>query len=84
MRKIVFAISLILVSLTSNGQTNADSLFAVWQDGTQSDSTRTEAFCAYVYDRYVNSKPDTVLVLAEALIDYAEEHKDLPWRFVAD
>ncbi len=53
-------------------QPNLDSLFAVWKDAQQPDSLRATAYYNYLWDGYLNSKPDTAYLLAEELIAFAE------------
>ncbi|MBK8498347.1 MAG: tetratricopeptide repeat protein [Flavobacteriales bacterium] len=55
-------------------QPNLDSLYAVWQDPQRPDTVRTDAFKNYIARGYINSKPDSAFLLAEALIDFAEAH----------
>ena len=51
-----------------------DSLYAVWQDPTRSDSIRVAAYTDYIWDGYLYSRPDTAAILAEALHAFAQEH----------
>lgn len=51
-------------------QVNLDSLYTVWQDRTQSNSTRAKAYTNYIWDGFLFSKPDTAFILAEKLILY--------------
>ena len=66
---------LIIIILAFNfglsAQTNLDSIYAVWQDQTQTDSIRVEAFKTYIWDGFMFSKPDTAFILAEVLLDFA-------------
>lgn len=52
-----------------------DSLYAVWQDPTRSDSIRVAAYTDYIWDGYLYSRPDTAAILAEALHAFALERK---------
>jgi adenylate cyclase len=56
-------------------QPNLDSLYSVWQDENQPDSTRVSAYNDYIWDGFLFSQPDTAEVLAEALHAYAKEHQ---------
>ncbi|MCF8371194.1 MAG: tetratricopeptide repeat protein [Bacteroidales bacterium] len=60
--------------ISSAQQTNFDSLYAVWQDPVQPDSTRVTAYDEYIWDGYLFSKPDSAAILAEALHSYAKAH----------
>ncbi len=72
--KIRLLLLLLFLSSTSlKAQTNLDSLHTIWQDETQTDSTRTYAFKAYIGSGFLLNKPDTAFVLAENLIAFAEE-----------
>lgn len=68
MQKILFIILIVFSGLTLKAQTNLDSLYTVWQDQTQSDSIRSEAYYDYVWDGFLYSQPDTAFILAEELI----------------
>ena len=78
--KSIITLSLILSSTFLTAQTNPtdpqaglDSLYAVWQDESLSDSARSMAYTQYIRDGYIFSQPDSAFVLAEALIVYAQE-----------
>jgi serine phosphatase RsbU (regulator of sigma subunit)/TPR repeat protein len=55
------------------GQAGLDSLFAVWEDKSQADSIRAEAFIDYIYDGYFNSQPDSAIVLADQLLKFSQK-----------
>ena len=55
-------------------QPDLDSLLRVWNDPSRSDSIRVDAYSGYVFYGFVASKPDTVVVLVDALHRYAKEH----------
>ena len=52
---------------------NPDSLYALWQDQTQADSMRVQAYEDYISNEYLYSWPDTAVILAEALHAYAKK-----------
>ncbi len=52
------------------GQVNIDSLYAIWQDQTQLDSIRTNAYADYIWDGYLFSQPDSAYILAEELVSF--------------
>ncbi|MEZ4850188.1 MAG: tetratricopeptide repeat protein [Bacteroidia bacterium] len=52
---------------------NLDSLYTLWQDQTQPDSTRVQAYEDYIANDYLYSWPDTAVILAEALHAYAKK-----------
>lgn len=49
-------------------QVNLDSLYAVWQDQSQSDSIRSKAYSDYIWDGFLFSQPDSAFILAEELV----------------
>jgi tetratricopeptide (TPR) repeat protein len=68
---------LIIISFSINGlraQSNLDSLYTVWQDPAQLDSSRIEAYNYYIGGGFIYSNPYSAFVLAEALQNYAQKH----------
>jgi CHAT domain-containing protein/tetratricopeptide (TPR) repeat protein len=66
--------------LTFNGQTakkphNADSIYAVWNSLQLPPAERFNALYRYNWDDYLFAKPDTALILAELLEQFAIEHQ---------
>ncbi len=53
-------------------QTNLDSLYTLWQDQTQKDSIRTDAFKNYIWDGFLFDKPDSAFTLAEELLTFSK------------
>ncbi|WP_339614256.1 adenylate/guanylate cyclase domain-containing protein [uncultured Winogradskyella sp.] len=51
--------------------------FEIWEDKTQTDSTRAKAYYTYLFIEYMFDKPDSALVLVENLKDFAESKNDL-------
>ncbi len=51
------------------GQVNLD-FYAIWQDETQPDSLRSNAYADYIWDGYLFSQPDSAFILAEELVDF--------------
>jgi hypothetical protein len=47
-----------------------DSLWHVWQDQEQPDSSRVQAYYDYIWNGFLYSHPDSAFMLAEALHDY--------------
>jgi class 3 adenylate cyclase/tetratricopeptide (TPR) repeat protein len=60
-------------SLSLGAQQNLDSLYGVWQDTTQTDSTRANAYKNYIMNGFIYSDPDSALTLSKALIEFADE-----------
>ncbi|MCB0661831.1 MAG: tetratricopeptide repeat protein [Saprospiraceae bacterium] len=73
MRILLSTIALFVIQLSTQAQTNIDSLFAVWQDPSQSDSLRVDAFDEYIWEAYLFSDPDSAAILASQLIEFAKE-----------
>ena len=63
------------LGINLNGQSQLDSLDAIWQDRTQSDSVRAKAYYRYIWQGFLYSNPDSALVLAKNLVKYGEDHK---------
>ncbi len=76
MKKFTFLIFIAMSGVTASAQ-NLDSLYAVWEDSTQSDSNRVNAYKDYIWYGYLFSQPDSAVILAEALHAYATEHEYL-------
>ena len=72
MRKITVLILLALSYNCLKAQTNLDSLYTLWQDQTQKDSIRTDAFKNYIWDGFLFDKPDSAFTLAEELVTFAK------------
>ena len=52
-----------------------DSLHAVWQDESQTDSTRVLAYKEYIYSGFLFSDPPSAVALAEELYAYGENQQ---------
>mgnify|MGYP000527769203 CR=1 FL=1 len=70
---ISFSLPVAIGTNSAHGQ-NLDSLYGVWQDETQHDSSRTKAFQHYIWSGYVTSNPDTAIALSERLIAYSKKN----------
>ena len=77
MRIIVLTLFIFLAIVATRAQTNADSLYSIWQNETQADSVRVAAYVKYIRDNILFSNPDSALILADNLFRYAEEHNCL-------
>lgn len=58
-------------SLSLSAQTNLDSLYTLWQDQGQPDSSRVIAYKEYIWNGFMFSKPDSAFTLAVPLFEYA-------------
>ena len=75
MRNNIILILCLLIGVTLKGQVNLDSLYALWQDKTQPDSIRTNAYADYIWDGYLFSQPDSAFILAEELVDFGRDKR---------
>ncbi|MDC8000808.1 adenylate/guanylate cyclase domain-containing protein [Aequorivita todarodis] len=66
-----------IFSLCLNAQKNLDSLYGVWQDKTQADSSRIKALKDYIWEGYLFSQPDTALILIEKLYQFSNKKENL-------
>ncbi len=81
MRNNVILTICLLAGCTLRSQVNLDSLYALWQDKTQSDSIRTNAYADYIWDGYLFSQPDSGFILAEELVNFGKEQEYLKAQF---
>jgi hypothetical protein len=65
----LLAFCLVCFSLPAQAQ-KLDSLWHVWQDQEQPDSSRVQAYYDYIWNGFLYSHPDSAFMLAEALHDY--------------
>lgn len=72
-RIILLSVSFLL-SKNADSQ-NLDSLFTVWQDQSQPDSNRVNAYKDYIWNAYLFLMPDSAAILAEELHVYAKNQK---------
>lgn len=71
MRKLL----LIVIFCFSNslmGQVNLDSLFAVWNDTNQSETSRFKAIHSIAWDFYLNTQPDSAFYFANLEYEFAK------------
>lgn len=76
MKKLLIALFILLFSsIIESGDAkaqNLDSLYSVWQDQSQTDSNRVTAYIYYIFKGYLFSRPDTAVILADALHTFAK------------
>ena len=72
MKKLILILLISFSGVSLNAQTNPDSLWRVWNDKSQSDSSRTNAYKDYIWQSYLFSNPDTAYLLALNLLSYGE------------
>lgn len=82
--RILLLIMLIPFSgIYSQAQTNLDSLYIVWQDETQPDSTRTKAYADYIKNGFLFSNPDSASIQSDELIIFSKDRNDLKGQYRA-
>ncbi len=70
-------IILLAISLGLFAQPKLDSLYTIWLDQTQPDSSRVIAYKDYIWDGFMFSKPDSAFTLAERLFEFADQQNYL-------
>ena len=56
-------------------QVALDSLYAIWQEESQPDSIRADAYVNYITRGFLSNDPDSAFSLAEQLIAFVQEKK---------
>lgn len=77
MNKLIVLLLVLFSGLCLKAQSQRDSLLIQWKDTTQLDSVRALAFYNYVDREFMNTKPDTVFILSQELLDFAKEKNSL-------
>lgn len=77
MRILLLIILIPFSGIYSMAQTNLDSLYTVWQDGSQSDSSRVKALSTFIWEGVMFNDADSAVQLSDAMIDFAEQHNYL-------
>ena len=72
MKKILTILLLIILSLTATAQVNLDSLWNVWNDNTQADTSRLKAMKQIAWDAYLFTQPDSAFYFAQLQYDFAK------------
>ncbi len=72
MRKLLLLIFISFSGICLKAQTNLDSLFTVWQDPTQPDTTRLKAIDKFAWYGYLFTQPDSAFYYAQLQYDFAE------------
>ena len=73
MKSLFICIALFFSYTFTVSQTNLDSLYTVWEDTKRLDSVRIKAFDDYVWEGYLFSKPDSAIIIADRLYEFAEQ-----------
>ena len=73
-------ITIILIFLSLNATTqNLDSLWNVWNDKTQAETSRIKAMNKIAFDGYLFSQPDSAFYFAELQYNFAESVNNKKW-----
>ncbi|MFK5854737.1 MAG: tetratricopeptide repeat protein [Bacteroidota bacterium] len=64
--------SILFCAQTAISQTNLDSLWAIWNDPSQTDSIRCKAMDDIAWDGYLFSQPDSAFYFAQLEYDFAK------------
>jgi serine phosphatase RsbU (regulator of sigma subunit)/tetratricopeptide (TPR) repeat protein len=70
---------LLLLSFSSKAQVNLDSLWTIWNDKTQEDTSRLKAMKSIAWDGYLFSQPDSAFYFAQMGYDFAEARNNKKW-----
>ena len=70
-KRLTFFIAL-LIGFSSLAQVNLDSLWNVWDDNTQPDTSRLKAMKEIAWDGYLFSQPDSAFYFAGLQYNFAE------------
>lgn len=70
-------IILLAFSFSLFAQTNLDSLYTIWHDQSQPDSSRVIAYKEYIWNGFMFSEPDSAFKLAEMLFEFAIQQEYL-------
>ena len=77
-KHITFFIAL-FISFSSLAQVNLDSLWTVWNDSSQADTSRLKAMYKIIWDGYLFSQPDSAFYFAQLQYDFAESVNNKKW-----
>ena len=73
LKKIILLLFLLVLIFESRAQTNLDSLWTVWQDEIQADTTRLNALNTLAEDGYLYSQPDSAYFFAQLQYQFAKK-----------
>jgi tetratricopeptide (TPR) repeat protein len=77
------SILLILISLNISAQVKLDSLWKVWRNAEQPDTSRMNALQRICVQGYLYSQPDSAFYFANQLFDYALKQKSEHYQVAA-
>ena len=62
----------LLLPFIGTSQVNLDSLWSIWSDKNQADTTRLSAISSFVWDGYLFTQPDSAFYFSQLEFDFAE------------
>lgn len=72
MYKTVFIILIAFYSFPLKAQSDLDSLWTIWKDDAQADTSRLKALDKFIWDGYLFSQPDSAFYFGGLEYDFAE------------
>ena len=79
MRRLLYILSICLLTISTLPAQNMDSLWSVWQDTTQVDTNRLKAFNEFLTNSYIESKPDSALYYTNLQYDLSKKINNKKW-----
>jgi class 3 adenylate cyclase/Tfp pilus assembly protein PilF len=71
MRISIIAFSLVLMALSTQAQSNIDSLWGIWNDTSANPEVRLETIDVLIFEGYLFNKPDSAYILAGKMLELA-------------
>lgn len=72
----VIFIFLLILPFSFKSQINIDSLWSVWNDESQSDTSRLDAMRMISWEGYLFTHPDSAFYFAQLMYDFAKEKRE--------
>ena len=79
MQKLLIVFIALFIGFSSIAQPNLDSLWGVWNDKSQADTSRLKAMQSVAWDGYLYSQPDSAYYFAQLGFDFAESVNNKKW-----
>lgn len=79
MKKLSIFLLLAGFIMNSQAQRDLDSLWRIWEDPKQDDTSRLNALSYYSFDGFVNRKPDSAFYFSQLQYDFAKERGHKSW-----
>lgn len=79
MNKLLCFATLLLLSISAHAKANLDSLWSVWNDPSQADTSRLAAMSTFSFDGYVSSQPDSAFYFSQLQYDLAKNTGHEGW-----